>query len=355
MSSSPSFETTTQSGTLYPGAVARTAELKILIYSSVFHPSIGGIENLTLALANEFSRLGHQVKVVTEQVQDPDAPLEGMEVVHASRLVQQLRLFFWCDVVYMPNITLKGVWLFLFNPFKKWVISHNDFHLSIVHNRKTRLKNLVLKGGARSVSVSRSVARSLPVGSRVIYNCYNDAVFKVYADERRDVDFIFVGRLVSQKGCDLLIRACSRLNRPFRLSIVGDGPECAKLSALVQALGLQDSIRFLGFMRDEQLARTMNRHRVMVVPSVGVEGFGIVALEGLACGCKMLVAEAGGLPEAVGEFGETFPMGDAKALTALLERSLEQRESAPMADAKASFLRAHTVRSVARKYLEVLA
>ena len=329
--------------------------MKILIYSSVFYPSIGGIENLTLALAREFVKSGHEVRVITEQLQKADAPLEGIEVVHSSHALTQLKLFYWCDVLYMPNITLKGLWLFIFNPFKKWVISHNDFHLSNTKGRRTWLKNVVIRATARNISVSRSVALALPVVSTVIYNCYNDAVFRLYADELRETDFLFVGRLVSQKGCDMLIEACSRLRRAFRLSIVGDGAELAGLSARVEALGLSDRIVFLGFMRDEQLARTMGRHRVMIVPSVGAEGFGIVALEGLACGCRMLVSDAGGLPEAVGPFGDVFPMGNVDALVALLGECLARPEVDQMTAAKTAFLQDHSAPKVARRYLDFFA
>lgn len=328
--------------------------MKILIYCAVFYPAIGGIENLTLSLAREFRELGHEVKITTEQQQDADAPLEGIEVVHSSRTLSQLKLFFWSDVFYMPNITLKGVWLLLFNPFKKWVISHNDFHLSNMFNRKTRLKNFVIRGAARNISVSRSVARSLPVASTVIYNSYDDKTFRAH-DVPRDIDFLFVGRLVTQKGCGMLLEACSRLQRPFRLSIVGDGADFDALSARVAALGLAGKVSFLGFMRGEALAVTMNRHRVMVVPSIGAEGFGIVALEGLACGCKMLVADAGGLPEAVGEFSEVFPMGDVQALTTLLEACLANPGVEEMSEAKVAFLRDHRAQDVARKYLDVFA
>jgi glycosyltransferase involved in cell wall biosynthesis len=92
----------------------------------------------------------------------------------------------------------------------------------------------------------------------------------------------------------------------------------------------------------------------MIVPSVGAEGFGIVALEGLACGCRLLVSDAGGLPEAVGGFGDVFPMGDVNALAALLDRCLIHREVEPMSDAKRAFLRDHSPGRVARKYLDVL-
>lgn len=327
--------------------------MKILIYSSVFYPAIGGIENLTLSLAKEFRRSGHDVKVVTEQRQTPEMPVEGIEIVHSSRVLQQLRLFFWSDVWYMPNITLKGMWLLIFNPFKKLFISHNDFHVIDARNAKALLKNAVIYSVARNISVSRSVARALRATSAVILNCYNDGDFQLYPEEKRNRDFLFVGRLVSQKGCELLVQACRGLARPFTLSIVGDGVELKRLQALVDEYGLQDSVSFLGFQRDKALARTMNRHRVMIVPSLGAEGFGIVALEGLACGCEMIVSDAGGLPEAVGGFGDVFPVGDVVALRALLERHLAQPVTGTMSDDKVRYLQSRTAKNVAREYLDL--
>jgi glycogen synthase len=327
--------------------------MKILIYSSVFYPAIGGIENHTLFLAREFVRAGHQVKVVTEQSQTGSTPLENIEIFHSADRLSQIRLFLWSDIFYMPNITLKGIWLLVLNPLKRWMISHNDFHIMESLGFKTRLKSLVIRKATTNISVSRSVAKALPVSSTVIYNCYNDELFKLYDSESRTRDFVFVGRLVTQKGCDMLIEACGRLRGPFTLSIVGYGPEAERLQARVRALGLAEQVTFLGMLRDEPLARVMNRHRTMIVPSTGKEGFGIVALEGLACGCRMLVADAGGLPEAVDRHAEVFPMGDVDALTALMQAALDSPAPDPMSEGRSAYLREHSKRDVARKYLDV--
>src|SRR5690606_36216333 len=123
-------------------------------------------------------------------------------------------------------------------------------------------------------------------------------LFKIYPDEPRTFDFVFVGRLVSQKGCEMLIDACAQLTVPFTLNIIGNGVEAEKLMEKVLTLGLEKQIRFLGRMDGEPLAKMLNRHKVMIVPSMDVEGFGIVVLEGLACGCKLIVSNAGGLTEA---------------------------------------------------------
>ncbi len=328
--------------------------MKILVYSSVFYPGIGGIENHSFFLVREFVKAGHEVKVITEQEQDPARPLEHVEVLKTPGFFTQLKMFFWCDVFYMPNITLKGAWLIAFNPWKKWVISHNDFHLQYSNDLKTKLKWFLIRIATKNIAVSKAVAAFLKYPSQVIYNCYDDSVFRLYKEEQRTYDFVFVGRLVSQKGCELLIDACGKLDRPFTLNIIGDGFEMHKLQAKVEALKLGHAIRFLGFRQNEELARLLNRHRIMIVPSMDVEGFGIVALEGLACGCHMIVSNAGGLSEAVDGFGDIFRMGDEQQLTSLLRKAMEKPyEPIDQNAGLMSYLDDHSKKSVAAKYLEV--
>ncbi|HEY1047150.1 MAG TPA: glycosyltransferase family 4 protein [Bacteroidia bacterium] len=328
-------------------------QMKILVYSSVFYPAIGGIENHTLFLVNEFVKAGHIVKVVTEQKQDPAKPLVNVEIIHSSNVLGQLKLFFWSDLVYMPNITLKGVWLFAFNPFKKWVISHNDFSLQYTANIKAKLKKFFIARANVNIAVSQCLADFLPVPCKVIYNCYDDAIFKIYPEEKRQHDIVFVGRLVSQKGCALLIDACAELDVPYTLTIIGDGYEYESLNHKVRSKGLEDKIKFHGFKKGEELARCLNQHKIMVVPSLDVEGFGIVALEGLACGCNMIVSEAGGLAEAVKGHAYTFQMGDKKGLLDALKKCLDPNTLPISNEAdKTAYLQDHSRKKVAEYYLE---
>jgi glycosyltransferase involved in cell wall biosynthesis len=327
--------------------------LKILICSSVFYPAIGGIENLSLFLVKEFVKKGHQVKVITEQVQDPAKPLEGVEIIHNSNRLAQIKLFFWSDLVFMPNITLKTVWLFLFNPIKKWVISHNDFSLMHTQKLKAKLKRFFISRADTNIAVSQALANYLHVHCEVVYNCYNSDVFKLYPEEPRDKDFLFVGRLVSQKGCELLIDACSKLNKEFTLSIVGDGFEYETLNQKVKDLKLEDKIKFHGFKQNEELARFINQHKVMVVPSLDVEGFGIVALEGLACGCTMVVSNAGGLAEAVQGQGYTFEMGNEIELKEILDKCLINSNLRKYDASTHNYLENHSKSSVADNYIKL--
>jgi glycosyltransferase involved in cell wall biosynthesis len=64
----------------------------------------------------------------------------------------------------------------------------------------------------------------------------------------------------------------------------------------------------------------------MVVPTREGEGFGVVALEGIACGCVVVGSTCGGLPEAIGPCGRTFKNGDPSALAEVLHDLLTQPE-----------------------------
>ena len=326
--------------------------MKILIFSTVFYPVLGGIENLTLNLSREFVNKGHNVKVITYQKQNK--PLAEIDVYCAPGFIKTIKLFLWCNVYYMPNISLKGIWPLLINPRKRWIISQNDFSLTKRKSLLSLLKLFLIKFASKNILVSKSVAASLNTASEVIYNCYDDAVFKVQNTAERTLDFVFVGRLVSQKGCDTLIKACSNLQQPFKLTIIGDGPEMNNLIVLANKLHLLQSITFTGSLDSADIATILNQHKVLVIPAKRKEGFGIVVLEGLACGCQVIAADAGGLSEAVGQFGRLFEPGNVQQLTLLLQQASQNKNQLSYTAADlAKYLSNYKKHIVAQQYLSV--
>ena len=326
--------------------------MQILIFSTVFHPVVGGIENLTLNLCREFITKGHKVKVITYQKQVE--PLKDIEVYYAPGFLKIIQLFLWCNVYYMPNISLKGVWPLLINPRKKWVVSFNDFSLTHKKDSFSLFKLFLIKLTSANISVSKSVAKSLGAPSKVIYNCYNDAVFKMENTAERTLDFVFVGRLVSQKGCDVLIKACAGLPKPYTLTIIGDGQEMEAMKILVNQLNLSAQITFTGTLQSVQIDALLNQHKTLVIPSQGKEGFGIVALEGLACNCRVIAASAGGLTEAVGQFGRMFKPGDVQQLNLLLKEALLNINQPNYSQEElAKYLSHYKIAVVAQQYISV--
>jgi glycosyltransferase involved in cell wall biosynthesis len=201
---------------------------------------------------------------------------------------------------------------------------------------------------------SESMAREFP-RSIVIPNPFDQSAF-FQTNLSAAGTVLFAGRLVEGKGCGILLEAFARaaLAHPAAtLTIAGDGPERQMLETMASRLGIKDRVRFLGDLRSADIAGTMREHRVMVVPSLE-EAFGIVALEGLASGCRLIVAETGGLPEAVGPCALRFPRGDAGALAACIERALGPDDIPPPRAEVAAHLERFTPRLIAEQYLAVL-
>ncbi len=101
--------------------------------------------------------------------------------------------------------------------------------------------------------------------------------------------YLVVSALVPYKRVDHAIRACARLGR--RLTIVGRGPEEANLRALAAELGA--GVEFTGFASDAALADYYRKARALLFP--GVEDFGIVPVEAIACGCPVIALAEGGV------------------------------------------------------------
>lgn len=284
--------------------------MRILVYTPLFYPSIGGVEILVEMLVSNFSSKGHEV-VVVSTTKGSGNRLLPFVIIESPSFIQLVKQYIHADIFFMPNISLKASWLFFINPFKKWVISHNTkyFDPETKNYLQSFIKQIFLVK-AKNISVSYDIAKSLWVNSTVIHNCYNDKLF-FNRGLTKKYTFLFVGRLVSSKGCNMLIEAFKKLkntNRTITLAIVGDGPELGNLQRLVLSNKLiHESIFFLGFQPQEKVAEIMNMSLCLVVPSVGEEAFGIVVLEGLACGCELITSDSTGLIEANGGFGIIYP------------------------------------------------
>jgi glycogen(starch) synthase len=330
--------------------------MKVLIYSRAFWPSVGGLEAMMEILAEEFIAAGHRVKVVTQVAGKAESD-HDYEVVRLPSLQLYLELLRWSDVCLCANVSLRGL-LPIMIARTPLVISHQGVYgspgrTSIV----AELKKAVTRF-SKNICCSQAVQSCIPGPSILIPNTYRGEVFKDHGDVARDLDIIFVGRLVSDKGVSDLVDALSDLGgaglRP-RLSIVGDGPERPAILARVEELGLDSQVSFTGIKRGFDLARFIARHRVMAVPSRWAEPFGLVALEGIACGCVVVGTNQGGLPEAIGPCGVTVPNGNSAAMAQALELLLQDdglrasyRSSAP------AHLARHSRSIVARSYLDVL-
>lgn len=112
-------------------------------------------------------------------------------------------------------------------------------------------------------------------------------------------------RLVHRVGLDKLLTALATIKPripDFWLAIAGKGPLKALLEQQTSELGLNDHVRFLGFLPDDQLPIAYQAADLTIMPSQSLEGFGLALVESLACGTPALCTPVGGMPEILATF-----------------------------------------------------
>ncbi|HML94121.1 MAG TPA: glycosyltransferase family 4 protein [Thermodesulfobacteriota bacterium] len=144
---------------------------------------------------------------------------------------------------------------------------------------------------------------------------------------------VFAGRLVKEKGVDVLLRAFGKVSAKVpaaRLVIAGDGPERKNLEALASRLNLTPSVRFAGYLQQEEMNDALKGAWVQVIPSLWDEPFGIVAIEAMARGAPVVASSSGGLGEIIepGVDGFLVPPGDADVLSEKLTALLTDKNLA---------------------------
>lgn len=138
---------------------------------------------------------------------------------------------------------------------------------------------------------------------------------------------LFLGSLEPRKNLLSLIEALPRLNLPeYQLIVIGgEGWKFSAVYARVQALGLQNRVRFEGYVADDDLPLWLSACDVFAYPSL-YEGFGMPVLEAMACGAVVVASNATSLPEVVGDAGLTHPPTDVDALASQLRRALSDAD-----------------------------
>jgi glycosyltransferase involved in cell wall biosynthesis len=339
--------------------------MKIIIYCPVFYPMIGGMETVTECTADLLIKAGHECIVITPVKFDQKDKFP-FRVYRNSGILTKIRLILWADIVYSNGASLALLFIakLLFKPF---VWKHAGYQASCIdglgwvngvsapidpwgsvkfHFRKSGLiytsigaiKLLIRRFSAKylvdmNVAITNWVASRQPFKRQTII--YNPSPLYRFISPSRKIanvyDFVYMGRLVSEKGLKILIKAFKIIsgdmpNRNLKMLIIGDGNIRSELENMVSQLGIQDHIVFAGRKTGQELTDLIHSARIAVVPSEWEEPMGIVAIELMAAGRNIIVSESGGLKECVEAAGLTFPNGNAEALARCMARLLDDQE-----------------------------
>jgi glycosyltransferase involved in cell wall biosynthesis len=136
---------------------------------------------------------------------------------------------------------------------------------------------------------------------------------------------LFVGTLEPRKNLQGLLRAWSEIKDEFNktyLVIAGSPGTVFEPLRLTAAL---ERVLFLGYVDDANLPGLYAGATAFVLPSIE-EGFGLPALEAMACGTPVIVSDGGAMPETVGSSAMIFRLSDPGSLTTALRRCLEDEQ-----------------------------
>lgn len=229
-----------------------------------------------------------------------------------------------------------------------------DITVAARSERQRRARHAGFAAADAVIAVSQFIAQALrengcPDEKIRVHSIGIDTEHFAPSDAPRDpATVLFVGRLVEKKGAIHLVRAMAAVRRAVhdaRLIIVGEGSERPRLEAESASLGVP--VEFRGVQPPSAVRALMQRATVLCGPSVversgNTEGLGMVFVEAQACGCPVVVSDAGGARESLrhGESGTLVPPADPDALAAALIPILRDRDLAARMGAAA---RAHVL------------
>ena len=332
--------------------------MKILSQSTLFYPSVGGIETVSQCLADRYVELGHYCTVITRSISEKPDPfrfqiarnpsfkqklalIKSHDIVHCNGA--SLELVFWAKWFGKPIVWTHQSYLLQAIDGLGWVdgeqaplhpLASVNYHFkrfglkwAIKQSLKLYLKRFASLFISKHVAITHWVAKRQVFASQVvIYNPFPiDRFSSIVESTMFEYDFFFLGRLVSEKGVATLLKAfagfaSSNPNYSKKLLLIGDGAWRIKLEHLALELGISGKVEFAGKQTGDRLLEYVSKGKIAIIPSEWEEPMGGVALEMLAAGKPVIVSQNGGLAECVGEAGLLFPNGDHKVLQTQMER-----------------------------------
>ena len=260
--------------------------------------------------------------------------------------------------------------------------SHVEGADSFGQRAKRYLEQSVYARSSRLIVLSDAFGKILtsrygisPERVRVVPGCVNvdqfnlpitpgEARLKLQLPQGRPI-VLAVRRLVRRMGLEDLIDAVKLLKKRMPdvlLLIAGKGRLQDELQTRINEAGLDDNVKLLGFVPDQHLAALYRAATISVVPTVALEGFGLITVESLASGTPVLVTPVGGLPEAVAGLSPNLVLratgaeAIAEGLGAALDGSLKLPDAQACRDyARANFDNSVIAKRVAAVYSEAIA
>lgn len=192
---------------------------------------------------------------------------------------------------------------------------------------------------------------------RVVYNSVDENLFTLPDRKIPSRPFIFftLGRMVSQKGIDILLRAVNLIQpgNEILFRIGGDGEELGKYQSLATELGIDNRVQWLGSLTRRETALEMKNCHAFVLPSRH-ESMGIVFAEAIACGKPVIGTHCGGPEEIINDHnGLLIPPEDLDALANAIRQLRVQYTQFDAKTIRAGFMNRFSSKVITAQIIEI--
>ncbi len=333
--------------------------MKILHVFKEYYPVVGGIQNHIRVLSGELvkdSNFEVEVLVTNTKSNSVIEHIDGVKVIKAGRIAQiastpiSISLFkflgkakpdilhlhfpyplgelasLFCSgcskivLTYHSDIVRQEKWLHLYMPFLKKVL------------RKARVIVASTPNNVRGSTLLNKYTDKIeiiPYGIDIErFDKINERKVEEIRRRYESAIVLFVGRLCYYKGIKYLLEASKEVDAQFLL--IGNGPYKLELEDLIKRNNLEGKITLLGEVREDELAWYYHAADLLVLPSSHrSEAFGIVLLEGMACGLPLITTELGTGTSFVNSHNQTglvVPPSDSEALSEAINYVLNSEE-----------------------------
>ncbi len=371
--------------------------MRLLVINSEFPPIGGGAGSASAFLSAALAERGQEVAVLTSRFADlPHREMQqGVDVIRIPALRQRAdRSEALEQIIFVGSSALHAVRLarrwkpdaviaffgvpsgpaaWLLNKFHRipYVVSlrggdvpgFRPYDFGTYHRLIGPFLKVIWRDAAAVVANSQGLlklAKDFMPGQdiQVIPNGVDSTVFPFEEREWTLPKLLFTGRLVYQKGLDILLEALGGLkDLAWQLTLVGDGPQRSSLAMQAQGLGITEHITFVGWQPRQALPQLYREANLFVLPSRH-EGMPNALLEAMSSGLPAIASCIAGNEELVldGQTGLLFPSGDVPALREALRALLTDasRRETMGAVARARVEKDFAWSQVAEKYLGLL-
>ena len=320
----------------------------------------GGHERLVYLMAKEYKKSGHDVHLlVTKGSIVPGCTIHGYG---SEGMIQNN----WKRI-----ISIITVWLFLLKNHKKFDLIHNFGRLAflfpvlnksvkkimtygrVINERNIRTinkfpnKNLIFTGASNDL-----ISRITQIGSwYAVHNTIDFNDYTLIENVPDDAPFIFLGRLEKFKGCHTAIKVAKAVGR--KLIIAGN---ISTLKEEIEYFNQElkphidgDFIKYVGVVNDKQKNEWLGKCAALLFPIEGIEAFGIVMIEAMACGTPVIGMKEGAVDEVIENGINGFKVNSVEEMiaSAMKTNQINRKECRYRAEDR------FNVNSIANKYLSL--